>query len=43
MTTDATEDKVIDTMKQHKFEILRTNLSKEQDDALRASFEEETE
>jgi uncharacterized membrane protein len=41
MTTDATEDKVIDAMKQHKFEILSTNLSKEQEDALRAAFEEE--
>jgi uncharacterized membrane protein len=41
MTTDATKDKVIDAMKQHKFEILTTNLSKEQDEALRAAFEEE--
>lgn len=41
MTTDATKDKVIDTMKQHKFEIITTNLSKEQEDALRAAFQEE--
>ena len=41
MTTDATQDKVIDAMKQHKFEILSTNLSKEQEDALRAAFQED--
>lgn len=41
MTTDATRDKVIDAMKQHKFEIVTTNLSKEQEEALRAAFEEE--
>jgi len=41
MTTDATRDKVIDAMKQHEFEILTTNLSKEQDEALRAAFEDE--
>ena len=41
MTTDATEDKVIDAMKEHKFEILTTNLSKEQEDALRAAFSDE--
>lgn len=41
MTTDATKDKVIEAMKQHKFEILTTNLSKDQDEALRAAFEEE--
>jgi sulfatase maturation enzyme AslB (radical SAM superfamily) len=28
-------------MKQHKFEIVTTNLSKEQEDALRAAFQEE--
>lgn len=43
MTTDATQDKVIDAMKQHKFEIITTNLSKEQEDALRAAFQEEDE
>jgi uncharacterized membrane protein len=41
MTTDATRDKVIDAMKQHKFEILTTNLSKEQEDALRSAFQED--
>jgi uncharacterized membrane protein len=43
MTSDATKDKVIDAMKQHKFEIITTNLSKEQEDALRAAFQEEDE
>jgi uncharacterized membrane protein len=43
MTSDATKDKVIDAMKQHTFEIITTNLSKEQEDALRAAFQEEGE
>lgn len=43
MTTDATKDRVIDAMKQHRFEIVTTNLSKEQEDALRAAFQEEDE
>jgi uncharacterized membrane protein len=43
MTTDATQDRVIDAMKQHRFEIISTNLSKEQEDALRAAFQEEDE
>lgn len=41
MTTDAVQDRVIEAMKQHKFEIITTNLSKEQEDALRAAFQEE--
>lgn len=41
MTIDATQDRVIDAMKQHQFEIVSTNLSKEQEDALRAAFKEE--
>ena len=41
MTSDATQDKVIDAMKQHKFEIISTNLSKEQEDTLRAAFADE--
>jgi uncharacterized membrane protein len=41
MTTDAVQDKVIAAMKQHKFEIVTTNLSKEQEDALREAFQEE--
>ena len=41
MTTDATKDKVIDEMKQHNFEIVFTNLSKEQEEALHAAFDEE--
>ena len=41
MTTEAVQDKVIDAMKQHKFVILTTNLSKEQEDALRIAFAKE--
>ena len=41
MTMDATIDKVVDAMKQHEFELVSTNLSKEQEEALRAAFEEE--
>ena len=41
MTTDAVKDKVVDAMKQHKFEIVTTNLSKEQEEALHAAFDEE--
>ena len=41
MTVDAVQDRVIDAMKQHKFEIVTTNLSKEQEEALRAAFEED--
>lgn len=43
MTTDAVQDKVVDAMKQHKFEILSTNLTKEQEDAWRKAFAEEEE
>ena len=38
MTASATEDKVVEAMKQHKFEIISTNLSKEHEDALRVAF-----
>ena len=42
MTADATEDKVIEAMKQYKFEIVSTNLSQEHEDALRKAFAEES-
>ena len=38
MTSDATLDKVVDAMKQHKFEIISTNLSKEEEDKLPRSL-----
>ena len=41
MTAGATEDKVVKAMKQHKFEIVSTNLSQEHEDALRKAFAEE--
>ncbi len=43
MTKDATVDKVIEAMKQHKLEIAWTNLSRDQEEALRAAFAEESE
>ena len=41
MTSDAVEDRVVEAMKQSKFEIIATNLSKEEEGKLRASFAEE--
>jgi|ERR1035437_2564462 uncharacterized membrane protein len=41
MTTDAVEDKVVEAMKQTKFELIASNLSKEQEDKLRTAFAEE--
>jgi uncharacterized membrane protein len=41
MTSDAIQDRVFDAMKQFKFEIIATNLSKEDEDKLRAAFAEE--
>jgi uncharacterized membrane protein len=41
MTSDAVQDKVFDAMKQFKFEVIASNLSKEQEDKLRAAFAEE--
>jgi uncharacterized membrane protein len=41
MTSDAVQDKVFDAMKNFKFEIIASNLSKEQEDKLRAAFAEE--
>ena len=38
MTSDAVMDKVVDAMKGHDFEIVATNLSKEQEDQLRDAF-----
>ena len=40
MTSDATEDKVVEAMKQYKPEIVSTNLSQEHEDALRKAFAE---
>ena len=41
MTTDAVEDKVVEAMKKHKFDIVATNLSEEQEKNLRHAFGEE--
>ena len=41
MTSDAVEDRVVEAMKQSKFEIIATNLSKEEEAKLRAAFAEE--
>lgn len=41
MTSDAVEDRVVDAMKQFKFEIIATNLSKDDEDKLREAFAEE--
>ena len=41
LTTGAVQDKVVAAVKDQKFEILSTNLSKEQEDQLRAAFGEE--
>lgn len=38
MTAGATEDKVVEAMKQHDFEIVSTNLSREHEEALREAF-----
>ena len=40
MTSDAVEDRVVEAMKQSKFEIIATNLSKEEERKLRAAFAE---
>ncbi len=40
MTAGATEDKVVEAMKQYKFEIVSTNLTQEHEDALRKAFAE---
>src|SRR5208283_2692750 len=41
MTSDAVEDRVVEAMKQSKFEIIATNLSKEEEEKMRATFAEE--
>src|SRR5271157_1584139 len=41
VTSDAVEDRVVEAMKQSKFEIIATNLSKEEEGKLRAAFAEE--
>ena len=41
MTSDAVKDKVFEAMKQFKFELIASNLSKEEEDKLRAAFAEE--
>jgi uncharacterized membrane protein len=41
MTTDAVQDKVFEAMKQFKFEVIASNLSKEEEDKLRAAFAED--
>ena len=41
MTSDAVEDRVIDAAKGLKFELIASNLSKEEEEKLRATFAEE--
>ena len=41
MTSDAVQDRVFESMKQFKFEIIASNLSKEEEDKLREAFAEE--
>ena len=41
MTSDVVEDRVVEALKQSKFEIIITNLSKEEEGKLRAVFAEE--
>ena len=41
MTSDAVEDRVVEAMKKSKFEIIATNLSKEEEGKMRAAFAEE--
>ncbi|MGV8076383.1 MAG: DUF1269 domain-containing protein [Methanosarcina sp.] len=41
MTSDAVEDRVKDAMKDLKFELIASNLSKEEEEKLRATFAEE--
>ncbi|MFZ2498349.1 DUF1269 domain-containing protein [Methanosarcina sp.] len=41
MTSDAVEDRVKDAMKDLKFDLIASNLSKEEEEKLRATFAEE--
>lgn len=43
LTSNAVEDKVAEAFKGHKFELIASNLSQEQEDRLRAVFAEEEE
>jgi hypothetical protein len=40
MTNDAVEDRVVEAMKHYNFEIIATNLSKEEEEKLRETFAE---
>lgn len=40
MSSNATVDKVVDELKQYKFELIASNMSQEQEDKLRAMFVE---
>ena len=42
LTSEATEDRVIEELKQYDFEIISTNLSSEQEQKLREAFGEES-
>lgn len=41
MTSDAVQDRVLEAMRPLKFELIASNLSKEEEDKLRAAFAEE--
>ena len=41
MTSDAVKDRVFEAMKEFDFELIASNLSKEEEDKLRTAFEEE--
>jgi uncharacterized membrane protein len=40
MTSDAVQDKVVEELKGYKFELIASNLTKEQEDKLKAAFAE---
>lgn len=41
LTSDAVTDRVLDAMKKHDFELVATNLSKDEEEKLRHAFEDE--
>jgi uncharacterized membrane protein len=41
LTSDAVQDKVLDELKGFKFELISSNLTKEQEEQLKAAFAEE--
>jgi uncharacterized membrane protein len=41
MTSDAVQDKVLEELKGYDFELIASNMTKEQEDQLRAAFAEE--